>query len=640
MTIEKKLLGTSPSGGATNVAEVFSTFLYKGTGGALTVNNGIDLAGEGGLTWIKSRSNAYDNVLINSESGITKSLFSNDTGAEDTNAPYITSYNSNGFTLAGGGWYGTNETNFTYASWTFRKKEKFFTCLTYTGNGVAGREIPHGLAGPVGMLVVKCTSNAQSWPVWQKSIPTCVTYLNTTSGSACGTGNGVFGNAAYTNINPTDSVFTVGADNEVNGSGRTYVAYLFADNSSEDADDQMIKCGSFTTDGSGAASVNLGWEPQFLLTKKTNASADWVILDSMRGFPTKGIDNAKLSPNTNGAEAGSSSFGGGTAANGFSWFNDGASQQYIYMAIRAPMMVEPENATDVFGMSNAMTQPLPAFNSTFPVDMSLNKRPAYSQNVAIGSRLQGTKHLYTDTNTLEVNEVEYVWDFMDGWGGFNSSNSDYQSWNWKRAKGYMDCVAYIGTGSNTPHSHSLAAVPEMMWLKPRDANGQGGHNWLCWHKAMPINTYMMLNYDNAQAAFNWSNETLPTKTGFTVKSNVQSVNQATKLYMAYLFSTLAGISKCGSYTGNGSYQTISCGFSAGSRFVLIKRTDAAGDWYVWDSVRGIVAGNDPHLSLNTLSAQVTSDDSVDPHNSGFIVNQVSATNINVSSGTYIFYAIA
>ena len=111
-------------------------------------------------------------------------------------------------------------------------------------------------------------------------------------------------------------------------------------------------------------------------------------------------------------------------------------------------------------------------------------------------------------------------------------------------------------------------------------------------------------------------------------------------YIVYLFATLAGISKVGSYTGNGSSQTISCGFSAGARFILIKRTDASGDWYVWDSVRGIVAGNDPHLTLDTTAADVTNDDSVDPHNSGFIVNQNSATQINVSSGTYIFYAIA
>jgi hypothetical protein len=85
---------------------------------------------------------------------------------------------------------------------------------------------------------------------------------------------------------------------------------------------------------------------------------------------------------------------------------------------------------------------------------------------------------------------------------------------------------------------------------------------------------------------------------------------------------------------------IDCGFSGGARFVLIKRTDSTGDWYIWDTERGIVTGNDPHLSLNTAVVEVTSDDSIDPYSTGFTVNQVAATNINVSSGEYIFLAIA
>jgi hypothetical protein len=122
--------------------------------------------------------------------------------------------------------------------------------------------------------------------------------------------------------------------------------------------------------------------------------------------------------------------------------------------------------------------------------------------------------------------------------------------------------------------------------------------------------------------------------------NDTDVNTNSNTYVTYLFATKAGISKVGSYTGNGSSQTINCGFSAGARFILIKRTNSTGDWYVWDSARGIVAANDPHLSLNTAAAEVTTDDSVDPASSGFIVNQVAATNINVTSATYIYLAIA
>jgi hypothetical protein len=118
------------------------------------------------------------------------------------------------------------------------------------------------------------------------------------------------------------------------------------------------------------------------------------------------------------------------------------------------------------------------------------------------------------------------------------------------------------------------------------------------------------------------------------------VNALSDTYVTYLFATKAGISKVGSYTGNGSTQTVNAGFTTGARFVMIKRTDSTGDWYVWDTTRGIVAGNDPRLSLNTAAAEVTTDDSVDTDTTGFIVNQLAATNINVTSATYIYLSFA
>ena len=96
----------------------------------------------------------------------------------------------------------------------------------------------------------------------------------------------------------------------------------------------------------------------------------------------------------------------------------------------------------------------------------------------------------------------------------------------------------------------------------------------------------------------------------------------------------------GSYTGNGSSQTIDCGFTSGARFVLIKRTDSTGGWFVFDTERGIVSGNDPRLKLDSTAAESSADDCIDPNSSGFIVNQTSFANVNVSTGSYIFYAIA
>jgi hypothetical protein len=131
----------------------------------------------------------------------------------------------------------------------------------------------------------------------------------------------------------------------------------------------------------------------------------------------------------------------------------------------------------------------------------------------------------------------------------------------------------------------------------------------------------------------------PTATQFFLATNVR-VNQSSANFVAYLFSTLAGVSKVGTYTGTGTTQVINCGFTSGARFVMIKRTDNVGDWYVWDSARGIIAGNDPYLLLNSTAAEVTSTDYIDTAATGFEISSTAPGAVNFSGGSYIFLAIA
>jgi hypothetical protein len=225
-------------------------------------------------------------------------------------------------------------------------------------------------------------------------------------------------------------------------------------------------------------------------------------------------------------------------------------------------------------------------------------------------------------------------------GHSGQSDSPY-AYMWKRAPNYFDVVAYTGNGSKQTIAHNLGVAPEMMWIKVRSTT----QHWAVYHPDLPgSGKFISLNNDwdgnNTNSNF-WDGET-PTSTTFSVGAtgvNNNYVNGSPNTYIAYLFASLAGISKVGSYTGNGSNQTINCGFSSGARWILIKRIDSTGNWYVWDTERGIVAGNEQHTVMNTSTGKGT-DDSIDPENSGFIVNQISATNINVSSAEYIFYAIA
>jgi hypothetical protein len=131
----------------------------------------------------------------------------------------------------------------------------------------------------------------------------------------------------------------------------------------------------------------------------------------------------------------------------------------------------------------------------------------------------------------------------------------------------------------------------------------------------------------------------PTSTTFTV-SNTANFNNGATTYVAYLFATCPGVSKVGSYTGNGTTQAIACGFTGGARFVLIKSTSTSGDWYVWDSARGIVAGNDPYLALNSTAAEVTTTDWVDTAATGFELSNAGGNLANSNGVSYIFLAIA
>jgi hypothetical protein len=118
------------------------------------------------------------------------------------------------------------------------------------------------------------------------------------------------------------------------------------------------------------------------------------------------------------------------------------------------------------------------------------------------------------------------------------------------------------------------------------------------------------------------------------------VSENGRTFVVYLFATLAGISKVGNYSGTGNAINVDCGFSAGARYILIKRTDSSGDWFVYDTARGIVSGNDPYLLVNDSAGEVTNTDYIDPLNSGFTVTSSAPTGLNASGGTYIFLAIA
>jgi hypothetical protein len=312
------------------------------------------------------------------------------------------------------------------------------------------------------------------------------------------------------------------------------------------------------------------------------------------------------------------------------WNNSGGV--FIYMAIRRPHK-PPEAATEVFGLSQNV---LSAYSSVgFPVDMVLGRRYDTTRNWRNFARLLGLEFLATNLDSSGANLPSDELKFDSNSGFYTETEGNPNIWyQFKRAPGFMDVVAYSGTGGNQNITHNLEVAPEFYMVKRRSAT----EDWATYSAALGANKYTKLN-SNAASYTNttiWNN-TSPTNSVFTVGNDV-SVNGSGSTYIAYLFATLPGISKVGSYTGNDAARTIDCGFTNGARFVLIKKTTAAGSWLVFDTTRGINAGNDPFIRLDLTDAQNTSMDVIDPHNSGF--NLTSSAAANQNGYEYIFLAIA
>jgi hypothetical protein len=220
--------------------------------------------------------------------------------------------------------------------------------------------------------------------------------------------------------------------------------------------------------------------------------------------------------------------------------------------------------------------------------------------------------------------------------GGDLSNATVCGWNFRRAPSFFDVVCYTGTGvTSTVLNHNLTVTPEMIIYKSRSLAVE---NWGVYTAATGIGKSLALN--STSTAQSLTQRTLAVSSTTVTIGDNDEVNKSTSTYVAYLFATCAGVSKVGGYTGTGTTLQIDCGFTSGARFVLIKRTDSTGDWYVWDSARGIVAGNDPYLLLNSTAAEITGTDYVDTYAAGFELSSTAPAALNSSSGTYIFLAIA
>ena len=625
------------------IEDVFSCFLYTGNSSTQTITNGIDLSGKGGLVWLKSRDAANYHELVDSSRALIGQLHSNSNDAPSGNSD-VSTFNSNGFSLTfrSGN---VNTSGEKEVSWSFRKQPKFFDIQTWTGSG-ANRTISHSLGSVPACIMVKRTDTTDDWAVYHRSLAnTEYLVLNSTAAKATGA-------TRWNSTTPTSTVFSLGTDATVNASAGTYVAYIFAHDAGGfglTGTDNVISCGSYTGNGSTTGPViTLGYEPQWLLTKRaTGGVSEWELFDNMRGIATGGND-ANLLPNSSSQE-GSFDFLSLTST-GFQITNSGANTNssgdtYIYIAIRRGPMKVPTTGTSVFSpVARTGTGAGATITGVgFPPDLISIDARSISRGNAFYDRLRGGSYLRTyDTASELVADSFHVTNIginditLGANPDVNGSGTTYINYFFRRAPSFFDEVCYRGTGSATTFSHNLQAVPELIITKCRgDAFG-----WGVYSSAVGNTAALFLETTgtpDTNTAY-WNNTT-PTSTVFSVGS-ASRTNRTSNTMVAYLFATCAGVSKVGSYTGTGTTKQIDCGFTAGARFVLIKRTDSTGDWYVWDTARGIVSGNDPYLLLNSTAAEVTNTDYIDTYSAGFEISSTAPAAINASAGTFLFLAIA
>jgi hypothetical protein len=155
--------------------------------------------------------------------------------------------------------------------------------VTYTGTG-ANRTVAHNLGSVPGCIIVKRTDTTGDWQVYHRantaSPETDYLVLNSTAATADS-------NTRWNDTQPTDAVFSLGTEATVNASGGTYVAYLFAHDDGgfgDDGSENVISCGSFTYNSSSGNTINLGYEPQWILVKNVTDVTQWYMQDTMRGM--------------------------------------------------------------------------------------------------------------------------------------------------------------------------------------------------------------------------------------------------------------------------------------------------------------------------------------------------------------------
>ena len=299
----------------------FQTKLYTGTGNshAITLDGSENMQPD--WVWIKCRDDSHNHQVFDSVRGVHKRMRTDTSGAETESSESLKSFNTDGFTL--GTQANVNNSGNTFVAWNWKETATAgFDIVSYTGNDSAGRTISHSLSAVPKMMIVKCRNVGKEWTIFHASLGNGK-FIELDNNSAVQTATN-----RWNDTSPTSSVFSVGVDSSVNASGQTYIAYLFSEKKG------YSKFGSYTGNGNAdGAFVYTGFEPAFLLLKKTDSGTNWNMYDNKRS-PFNKTDGL-LRPDTSATEINTDEFD--FLSNGFKARNSAAAMNasgspFIFMA--------------------------------------------------------------------------------------------------------------------------------------------------------------------------------------------------------------------------------------------------------------------------------------------------------------------
>ena len=650
------------------------------------------------FTWIKERNASEAHFLQDSLRGSTMTLYSNGAYQQFPEAQGVTSFTSTGFDL--GSYQGMNLNGNTYVAWNWKaggaptatnsagagnaptvgsvmidgvastaalagtipaKKMSVnttlgFSIVEFEGNATSGATIAHGLGGDADMVIVKSTNLAQAWNVYIKNVTdTDSKYLRLNTDDSIASLS--TSNYRFIVNNFSSTVFSVGSDNAVNGNGDDYVTYCFKSTTG------FSKVGSYTGNGSSnGPMIETGFEPAFLIIKRTDSTANWRLLDNKRS-PNNPRDK-ELYPNLSNAEGTYSS--ANFYANGFELITSDANYNasggiYIYMAMAAdPSTTTPSLAnsfsTKVFTPTNQSTA-LPVTGMGFKPDMVWTKyRDGAMSHYMFDSVRGESSIIFPNLSNIASTSPQYVQSFDSGGitfvnNLFNRTNTDSAvAWAWKagglgsintdgtinsivsvnQAAGFS-ITQYAGTGSALTFGHGLGAVPKMTIIKGLTGTAR---NWVVFHEDLTAPTYEVYlsdqgsEYNSAGAM----QAAAPTSTLISLGTDDYANGSGNK-YICYSFAEITGFSSFGKYTASGSSgsPTITTGFQPDC--VIIKNIDRTQEWIIIDSVRGL----NKSLIPDSNAAESVNGNIITTNATSFTID-VSGGGINYASGDTMIYA--